>query len=200
MRREEHTARVREFYEPLLAEHGDDHNAVAYLTQESQEGRFAILADVGDLSEASVLEIGCGIGHMYGWLSGNGYRGDYLGIDLQEKMIERARVRHPAVKFEVADFLEDAGRYEADCTLACGIFHLGDQELFETTIKAIYGSCRVAAAFSSYSTWCPEDKKDASFFANPLKTMEFCRELTPHLILRHEYMPYDFTVYMYRVE
>ncbi|MDP6390599.1 MAG: hypothetical protein QF654_11960, partial [Alphaproteobacteria bacterium] len=76
MRREEHAARVREFYEPRLAEHGDDHNVVSYRTRESQEGRFAIVADVGNLTEASVLEVGCGVGHLYDWLTGNGYRGD----------------------------------------------------------------------------------------------------------------------------
>jgi trans-aconitate methyltransferase len=199
MRREEHAARVREFYEPRLAEHGDDHNVVSYRTRESQEGRFAIVADVGNLTEASVLEVGCGVGHLYDWLTGNGYRGDYLGIDLQDEMIARARKRHPSVRFEVADFLAEPGRFEADYVLACGIFHLADRELYEATIEVLYDSCGIAAAFTSYSTWCPEDKKDASFFADPLKTVEFCRDLTPHLILRHEYIPHDFSIYMYRV-
>ena len=119
--------------------------------------------------------------------------------DRTYKVYPRARKRHPSVRFDVADLMAEPGRYEADYVLACGIFHLGDQELFEATIKAIYDSCGIAAAFTCYSTWCPEDKKDASFFADPLKTMELCRDLTPHLILRHEYMLHDFSIYMYRV-
>ena len=53
-------------------------------------------------------------------------------------------------------------------------------------------------AFNMFSIWCPAESRNEYLFVDPLETMEFCRQFTQHLLLRHEYMPHDFTIYMYR--
>lgn len=47
----------------------------------------------------SVLDFGCGIGDLYGYLRRKGYDGSYLGVDQSNAMLVRARVQNPDGKF-----------------------------------------------------------------------------------------------------
>lgn len=66
--------------------------------------RYALIAGyIRTLGPAvSVLDVGCGEGHLAGWLPQNGeYR--YFGIDLSDVAIQKARVRvRNGARFEVA--------------------------------------------------------------------------------------------------
>lgn len=46
-------------------------------------------------------DVGCGPGHVAAFLAAQG--ADVVGLDLSPAMIEQARARHPACRFEVAD-------------------------------------------------------------------------------------------------
>ena len=48
------------------------------------------------------------------------------------------------------------------------------------------------------SAWAPVLRSD-QYHADPVSVLDFCRTLTSRLALRHEYLPHDFTVYLYRV-
>ena len=52
-------------------------------------------------------------------------------------------------------------------------------------------------AFNSLSSWA-KDPQAKEFYADPATVLHFCRELTPWVVLRHEYHPRDFTVFMYK--
>lgn len=199
MPQDDYAERIRAFYAPLLAAHGESTAVVGYPEPAGQQGRYAILAEVGDLSRASVLDVGCGLGHLLDFLNGRGFEGDYLGIDLMPEMVERARRRHPGARFEVMDFLAAAERLEVrDFVLASGVLQHGDRALRKRMIAAMYGGCRVAAAFNAFSTWYPDHPDKGFHIADPIETLEFCRSLTPRLLLRHEYVAHDFTIYLYR--
>jgi hypothetical protein len=55
----------------------------------------------------------------------------------------------------------------------------------------------LALAFNSLSNWA-NDQEANEFYADPVQVLNFCRELTPWVVLRHDYHPRDFTVYMYK--
>ena len=199
MQPEDYTRRIRDFYAPLLAEHADSTAAVGYAEPAGQQGRYAILCEVGDLTNASVLDIGCGMGHLLDFLKTRGFAGDYLGIDLQPEMVERARRRHPDAQFEVTEYLVEAKRLEGrDFMLASGVLQHGDRDTMERMIAAMYAGCRVAAAFNAFSTWYDKHPDPRFYVADPVATLEYCRGLTQRVLFRHEYVAHDFTVYLYR--
>jgi 2-polyprenyl-3-methyl-5-hydroxy-6-metoxy-1,4-benzoquinol methylase len=76
----------------------------------------------------SVLEVGCGEGHVTAKLAGRWPRARVVGSDLSSEIIAEARTLHPALDFEVRsvyDVAEDAGRF--DLVVACEVFeHLDD--------------------------------------------------------------------------
>src|SRR5947209_680476 len=65
----------------------------------------ALLACVIEQSEsgAPIADLGCGPGHVAGWLAGRGARA--VGIDLSPGMIAVGRREYPGVEFRAGDFL-----------------------------------------------------------------------------------------------
>ncbi|MEL0110873.1 MAG: hypothetical protein VW835_03990 [Rickettsiales bacterium] len=61
MQIEEYERKIREFYQPLLAEHGDATAAVGYPEAAGQQGRYVMLCEVGDLKRASISAAGSAI-------------------------------------------------------------------------------------------------------------------------------------------
>jgi len=185
-------------YLPLLRQFGVDHQAVGWGSSESQRLRFGVLLEVGDVRRASILDVGCGIGHLVDYLSEAGFGGNYRGIDLLEEMVAEARRRHPDRRFEIADVGAAVG-VSADYVVSSGLFTFADRERLHGTVEAMFAASSKGTAFNSLSAWA--EKQDAGeFHADPLETVEFCRTLTPWVVLRHDYHPRDFTIYMYRNE
>jgi ubiquinone/menaquinone biosynthesis C-methylase UbiE len=189
-----------EFYTALLERHGANPKALDWGSVQSQSRRFEVLAEIGDLSGASLLDVGCGLGDLYGWLDG---KGSYKGIDITPAMILAARNRFPSADFEVADVMNvPFSPRSFDYVFASGIFYLGHSEPFafmKDMVRRMYEICRRGVAFNTLSAW-RIDKDEDEFHADPAVTLEFCHELTPSLVLRHDYHAGDFTVYLYRCE
>jgi SAM-dependent methyltransferase len=188
---------MSDHYLPLIEEHGDSFRAVDWGSAKGQQVRFQILSEVGGLAHTSVLDVGCGVGHLVESLVAAGFAGDYQGIDLLPEMIKAAHKRHPDRVFKVADIVKDNRELQADYVLGSGLFTFGDRELLESTVRAMFAACARATAFNSLSAWA-SDKEGGEFHADPFATLSFCRTLTPWVSLRHDYFSHDFTIYMYR--
>lgn len=199
----EHHRRLENYYRPLLDEHGDRYRGVGWVTEHLQTVRFEVLSGVGDIRHASILDVGCGVGHFLDWLTERDYDGAYTGLDVQGSMVEMARAAHPADKFpkarfECAEFLDVADDYQADFVMASGIFPLADMKLLQRTVTAMLNSARTGAAFNCLSSFTPRRDPPTFMFANPLEVFAFCSGLTKALLFRHDYLPQDFTVYLYK--
>lgn len=62
----------------------------------------ALLEQAG--AGAPVADLGCGPGHVTGWLAAQGAAA--VGIDLSGAMVELARTEHPAIEFRQGDLLD----------------------------------------------------------------------------------------------
>jgi SAM-dependent methyltransferase len=193
-----HESRVRGHFLPLLDQHGISSLTVGYKHSGNHLARYRILAGVGDIVDASILDVGCGIGHFAGWLKANGFRGGYTGVDLMPEMVEKAAGLYPTKKFAAADILSDAFPYTADYVIASGIFHMGDANLTKKMIAAMFDACHIGVALNSLSSWHDTSEQGEFYCADPLEILAFCRTLTPSILFRHDYLPHDFTVFMYK--
>jgi len=101
---------------------------------------------------------------------------------------------------KLANILDDSIRDGFDLVTANGIFYLLGDEAWPTMqeiVRRMYAVAEHAVAFNSLSSWA-EDKEAGEFYADPAEVLQFCRTLTPWVVLRHDYHPRDFTVYMYK--
>lgn len=195
-------ARNIQLYSKLVETYGTDVRALNWGSREAQHARFAVLAQVGDLQDATLLDVGCGVGDLYAWMRERGVRVSYTGIDITPSMVEVARRRFPEESFQVKNLLDAraTGERAYDYVLASGLFTHRREEpssfLVAMTTR-MFAVCRRAVALNCLSTWA-STREPEEYHADPLDTMRACRTLTSRIVVRHDYHPGDFTLYLYR--
>ena len=195
-------------YSSLLQEHGDVPAAVRWRDRSTQERRLCVLAEVGDLRTAKVLDFGCGTGHLLDILRTRlGFCGEYVGYDLSEAMIALARTKFPGVRFERRDILADGVPEVFDYVLVSGTFNARVSDnwgLMTALLRPLFQQTRTALAFNLISSYV-DYMNDGLWYASPEQVLRFCKEeISPRVTLRHDYLlkdgviPYEFTVYVYQ--
>jgi SAM-dependent methyltransferase len=196
---------VVEHYEKQLARFGPSARGMDWKDEASQELRFRVLCGVCDLEGRSVYDVGCGAGHLFGFLRAQGVTCDYLGSDLSPRMLEHARRLHPEARFEQRDLLRDPPPERRDAVLCSGLFTVklahGEQEWWgfvREMLRRMFEACRVAVAFNLMSDRVDWRAPDL-FYAPPGEVLDFCRaELSRFVVLRHDYPLHEYTVYVHR--
>jgi SAM-dependent methyltransferase len=188
---------LRRHYAPLVIEHGGSFRAVDWGSDLSQNKRFEVLLGCTDFRQAKILDVGCGVGHLVTFLKKNGFKGSYLGIDLVPEMIDKAKLLNSDFNFQVVKSLNDLDGFETDLVVASGLFTFADEFRLKDTIAKLFFLTRHALVFNSLSNW-KESQHQNEFHADPISTLQFCASLTKKLIFRHDYMPHDFSVYLYK--
>jgi len=197
---------IRRHFDGRLSEYGcDDPRGVLWGTLDSQESRFEILAEVGPLRGASLLDVGCGVGDLWRYLSRQGIACDgYLGVDVNPQMIEAARRKYPNAAFEVRDIVNHPFEEEQfDYVCESGIFNVAipdwEQVTFET-LRQMFRSCRKALA-ANFLSCLSGNRNPEARYCSPMEIVEFISgALSDKFVLRHDYRTNDFTVYVYKHE
>lgn len=188
----------------LLSRHGRTHAALEWNSRESQERRFGVLSEVGLRSGDSVLDVGCGTGDLVAWLDRHGLSVRYRGIDMTPLMVETARERFPDRDFVqgclLSDLvpLTDADRF--DWVVASGIFaHRRDRPdtYMRTMIQAMLKRADKGVAVNSLSLKAPYSYKWTLYHADPDAMLEWAGDHAAKVVLREDYDPNDFTLYLY---
>lgn len=194
-------AHIAEFFSRRVEEYGFEPLALDWGSHISQETRFSVLVQIGNLEGSSVLDIGFGLADLLDFLQRSGDSVDYAGYEITPAMLERARQRFPQAQLELRDLMaepESSARY--DYVLASGIFYLRQEEpmaYLEAMARRMFALCRRGVAFNTLST--KASQFDAGqFYADPARVLTACLEITPRVVLRHDYFPHDFTVYLYK--
>jgi SAM-dependent methyltransferase len=199
---EEDDQRNVQLYTSLAEKFGPGVRALNWSSEKSQQLRFEILNQVGRLHMASVLDVGCGLGDFLDWVQAAGIKINYTGLDLTPRMIEIARTRFPGKAFILGSLFDAREQLEGsyDFVLASGIFYLRKNspwKFLTRTVALMFRLCKQAVAFNSLSAWAPK-KEGQEYYPDPLLTAAYCHTLTPWVVLRHDYHPGDFTIYMYK--
>ncbi|HZW05450.1 MAG TPA: class I SAM-dependent methyltransferase, partial [Candidatus Nitrosotalea sp.] len=156
--------------------------------------------EVMPLANRSLLDVGCGFADFAGYLQSRFSGLQYSGIDLCSSMIAEAKRSHPQLDLRVANIFDTSFERSFDVVTANGIFYLlGEQAwpMMQQMIERMFALATSAVALNSLSAWA-NDQEGGEFYADPLRTVEFCRGLTRWVVLRHDYHPRDFTVYLYK--
>ncbi len=195
-------------YSSLINEHGDTPQSAQWRDRKTQERRMDVLAEIGDLRAAKLLDFGCGTGHLLDFLRRRiGFCGEYVGYDLSVEMIGLATKKFPGVRFERRDVLEDGPTEDFDYILISGVFNNRVRDnwgLLTSILSCLFARTRKAIAFNAMSTYV--DRFDPNlFYVSPTKVFRFCKEqLSPCIVLKHDYcvrsgvVPYEFTVYVFK--
>jgi SAM-dependent methyltransferase len=201
---------IVDHYERCLARHGDTHLGVDWPRLEDAETRYRVMLDLipPDCSNLSVLDFGCGAGHLYEFLRRHPRPGlRYSGLDLSGRFVELCRSKYPDVEFFEADLLKESvdGLTRPDFVIANGVFTekrgLGFDPMlgyFEALVSRLFALARVGIAFNVMSSHVDWERDD--LFHLPIDTLArfLTRDLSRHFVIRNDYGLYEYTVYAYR--
>lgn len=184
-------------YADSISLYPNDHRGVNWISHESQFVRFKILCEIADdIFSSNLLDVGCGLGHLVDYLHTNQFSGTYKGIDIFNPMITLAKNRHPDFDFDCND-IHAIEKMTFEYVLASGIFAFVDSECTKKTIADLFQRATKGLAFNCLST-ATKNKVPGVYYHQPQVLINFCKELTPHVILRENYLPNDFTLYLIR--
>ena len=191
------TADVLRYFDERLDAYGSSVRAVDWVSEASQTVRFRVLTAIGLLDGATVLDVGSGLGDLASFLAEYHPTARYEGCDVNPRMVGLARARCPGARFFVGDPLAGGAEGAWDWILASGIFHLRDEAFLRAMVPTLFARARLGVAFNLLSAWAPVQLPD-QFYADPARVLDLCRTLTSRCALRHDYLPHDFTIYLYR--
>jgi SAM-dependent methyltransferase len=155
----------------------------------------------------SVLDLGCGCGHLYEHLQQqSSSQIEYTGIDLSEQFIQRCQQKHPAADFRHMDILQTPELLESfDYIIINGIFTSRCSMSFEqmwSFVQAMlmlsFSRARQGLAFNAMSKQVDWERED--LFHLPLDALASfcCRNLSRHFVIRNDYGLYEFAAYVYQ--
>ncbi len=189
------------YYEKTFKDNKGGFASLAWGSRKSQERRFEILSQVAPLMGASVLDVGCGLGDFYGWACRTGLQISYKGIDITPCMLSQARKKYKNTKFEEIDLLVDElPLFSVDYVISSGIFNRKipqHSHFVEQMISKMYSICKKGVAFNIMSKKA-DYKEETEFYADPGEILNYSLKLSRKVVLNHNYMSHDFTVYIYK--
>ena len=203
-----------DYFEGLLAQHGANYKALDWNSPESQKLRYKVMKEIlvygKKASGISVMDVGCGLGDLYGFLKAEGilhkHRMTYTGYDISPKLIAAAKKKYPEAKIELKDIMEDRYVPKADYVFCSGIFNIrtsDENEHLDFVKEMLFRmfdlcACGLAVNFLSAGALPAADDLNAShyYYFEPEKIATFARFVTSRFIMRHDYHPGDFTLYL----
>ena len=198
-------SQIAQYYSGKLDEFGDNPRGVDWNGEEGQMLRFAQLNKVIDgTSSFSVNDLGCGYGALYDFLVERHTGFSYTGIDISEKMIKAALIRHG--EKSLCRFVHSSTPDQtADYGVASGIFNVrlgkADSEwktYMTDSLDALHRTSEKGFAFNCLTSYSDADKmKDYLYYADPCEIFDICkRRYSRNVALLHDYDLYEFTIFV----
>ena len=191
------------YFSKTLDDFKDEHLAVAQ-SKLSHLKRFEKMLELGDFQGKSLLDVGCGIGGFYDFLREKGIDCRYAGVDINAKMIAKARERLPEIagNFFVFDILAEKLNNTFDFVISVGPLNLEfapglNMEMTMRLIKEMVDLSKIGAAVSMTSALT---KKPAAgtFYYDPAEVLAETAKFCANVRYDHTYLPHDFTLFCYK--
>jgi SAM-dependent methyltransferase len=199
------------YCEAQLARFGDSYRGVGWTKRaEDVSKRYDVMLDVIRPTTESVrlLDFGCGLSHLLEHIR---RRQDlpaieYHGLDLSERFLELSRRKFPSVPYFYLDVLDDDSALPTfDYVVMNGVLTVRDgiarDEMVaycHRLLETLFAHATVGLAFNVMSKYVDWERDD--LFHVPFdELMEYLvRNVSRHVVFRHDYGLYEFTTYVYR--
>jgi 2-polyprenyl-3-methyl-5-hydroxy-6-metoxy-1,4-benzoquinol methylase len=167
-----------------------------------QELRSEILTSQYDFENKRILDIGCGFGDLNLTLQRKAKNYSYFGVDMVDVLIQAGKERYkkPQIEFYTGDFLDTAFVGEFDYAIASGMFNFklkdaDNYEFIENVMKKALQLCKDGIAFDFLSDKV-DYKKEITFHSSPEKILAIAYKFSRNIILRNDYMPFEFSIFI----
>jgi biotin carboxylase len=197
-------AAVVDRYRERIKRYGVTFESMASGSIEKQRARHKVHRSALASSAGSVLDIGCGLGQFYSYLSAGQVACQYSGYDIVPEYVAYCRECFPECQFEVRNILERGIGGTFDTVVMSQVWnnryvHSDNWKVLETALRLAYAHSRVSVSVDLMSTYVDYQNPDL-FYYSPEQTFRLARAICRRVILRHDYRPYEFCVQLFHDE
>jgi len=146
-----------------------------------------------------VLDVGCGFGDLAAVLAARAPNARYTGWDINPHFIEVCHANAPDLAFERRNILVDPPETPFDVIVSVGPINIelgSNEELMRRMLKAMYKSC-LSHCVMSMASGESRGHGQGFHYYDPCKMLDFCFSVTKNVVLRHDYHPTDFSVFLF---
>lgn len=170
-----------------------------------QDIRFNSLTSEYNFENKHVLDIGCGFGDLIKTLSVKTNSFKYTGVELVENLLFEAKNRYKGenINFVDANILEFNSEKQFDFSIASGIFNYkldgkNNYEFVEHVIEKALSLSKDGLAFDFLSDKVDFFKYQYTFHNKPEKILEIAYKFSRNVILKNDYMPFEFSLFIFK--
>jgi SAM-dependent methyltransferase len=144
-----------------------------------------------------VLDFGCGFGELFGYARERDMPIEYTGLDISADLVRVARERYPATRFLCMDpFVENLDE-KFDVILSSGVhnYRLSDNPGFIERSFALFNRLSLIGFAANFLSSRVNYRNEHNYYSAPEDILSLALAYTSRVILRHDYMPFEFTVF-----
>ena len=193
-------------YNARLSEYGYDPRTLGWGGgKDRQSVRFKNLLGVADYIStevSSVLDVGCGFGDLSFFLESFLSSVKYTGLDINKSLIDMAKdVNNHRGQFYCGTLSElNSIIPSSDVVVESGIFNAaldGEDQIqyIENSLREMYEKCNYAVA-ADFMTDRVDWQSEGAFHLAPEKALSIALSIGRKVVLRHDYLPYEYCVYI----
>ena len=166
-----------------------------------QRMRYESFILANDLTNTSILDVGCGAGDFLYHLNKKDIPIDYFGTDISQNMVERCSARFPQEKFSTIDIRNLSPEKSFDYVVSFGIHNIKVEsawDILKEYTQKQFDLCSTAAHMSILTDRYTGrfDEHIQAWTAEEVFKMAL--DITPYVSLQHNYLPNDFSITLYR--
>jgi len=191
---------IYHYYEPKLHNNNlEDYAVLGWESKEAQELRFSALTALAECRNKSILDVGCGLGNLYGFLNHKNIPVQYTGVDIIQEMIERA-TQHYKTTFLCTDIFNNNvfSPDSFDVVYTSGLFNiqLGNNKNFLKQALSLFLSLAKEKVVFNLLHESSTDKEDTYWYTSEDQVEKILNELNiknHRISYNRHYLNNDFT-------
>ena len=198
-------ARQIEMYNTFANKYGISSKSVLLDDSQTQYFRFYELIKHLDLNDhrKTLLDVGCGNGELYKFLNFLGFRGKYVGYDINEMLLAQAQKRFLDIDVQCRDIMGEEITQRFDSVVLSGLFNINVGQTVawvQDFLKKMYELSSEVMVVNMISTHV-NYRDDGTFYIDPAEILSFCiGNLSKRTTLIHHNLPYNYTVAVFKDE
>ena len=182
-------------YSERLKLYGDSPLTLGW-TKDKAQLRYHILLNHWSFNGDALLDFGCGFGDLYAYIKQTHLKVHYHGYDSNPDLIALGRKKYPDIPLLVADIFTLNTPQLFDYAVSSGVHNLKLQDnwhFIEKTFEQFARLCRKGFSLNFISN--KVTRFDAHLYhADPAKILDLAYRYSKKIILRNDYMPFEFTI------
>lgn len=150
----------------------------------------------------SILDVGCGYGDLLRYLKSTSWTGRYCGIDINPDLVAEGKAREPEADLRVHDIQDKSLGEIFDWCFSCHVITSDTEEMpylvhLQEMLEHMWAHARKGILFNLLSPLAD--------YTNPIHArpqfsdvLTIVTRLTNRFSLRHDYMPFEFTLQLHK--